>query len=155
VCHRLTTGVDMPYSGRLPFLLLLAATSKSAQLGRHAWLTDAMEGPTPVSALLHAATMVTAGVLRLVKTHAVLARTPSALLAMALGGAATARYASMSARGHSDLKKTIARSTCSQLGYMVAALGLGHPDAAFRHRLSHAWFKALRFLAAGVVIHAL
>lgn len=132
--------------------LVGAAAAKSAQLGLHTWLPDAMEGPTPVSALIHAATMVTAGVFLLLRSGAYLTEVRGVLLFM---GATTAVFAGSVALFQYDLKRVIAYSTCAQLGYMVTAVGAGHPELGLYHLVNHAYFKALLFLLAGLVIHAL
>ena len=128
---------------------------KSAQLGLHVWLPDAMEGPTPVSALIHAATMVTAGVFLLARMSPLLELSPFALMAIAIVGAATAFFAGTVAITQNDLKRVIAYSTCSQLGYMFFAIGMSAYHVAIFHLFTHAFFKALLFLGAGSVIHAL
>ncbi len=134
-------------------LLLLAAAGKSAQLPLYVWLPDAMEGPTPVSAMVHAATMVTAGVYLLVRLNPVL--TDTALLIIAIVGAATALFAALAAVAQHDIKKVLAYSTVSQLGYMFLAIGSGAYVAAIFHVVTHAFFKGLLFLGAGSVIHGL
>ncbi len=139
----------------LALLLFLGATGKSAQLPLYFWLPDAMEGPTPVSALIHAATMVTAGVYMIVRLHAVYLRAPLAMDVVAAVGAATAIFASATALVEPDLKRVLAYSTISQIGYMFLAVGLGAWGAGIFHLTSHAFFKALLFLAAGGVMHAL
>ena len=139
----------------LAALIIVAASAKSAQGPLYFWLPSAMAGPTPISALIHAATMVAAGVYLLARTHALLALTPAALAATACLGVATALFGAVLALRQSDLKKGLAYSTVSQLGYMFAAIGFGAPFAAMFHLGSQALFKALLFLAAGVVIHAL
>jgi len=133
-------------------LLLVGGLAKSAQLPLHVWLPDAMEGPTPVSALIHAATMVTAGVVLLIRLRAILA--PEVLVAASGIGAATALVAAVVALGQRDLKRVLAWSTISQVGLMFVAAGLGAVFAALFHLLSHAFFKATLFLGAGAVIHA-
>lgn len=135
-------------------LLFLAVMGKSAQFPLHIWLPDAMEGPTPVSALLHAATMVAAGVFLVVRADPLFAQAPMTREAMLWIGAVTALFAAGLALVQSDIKKVLAFSTCSQLGYMVSALGAGSAFAGFFHLGTHAFFKALLFLAAGSVIHA-
>ncbi len=135
-------------------LLFFGAMGKSAQLGLHTWLADAMEGPTPVSALIHAATMVTAGVFLLVRLSPLLVFTPFALDVILTVGVATALFAAVVATAQNDIKRVIAWSTCSQLGYMFAAVGATAWGAAMFHMITHAFFKALLFLAAGAVIHA-
>lgn len=136
-------------------LLLFGAMGKSAQFLLHTWLPDAMEGPTPVSALIHAATMVTAGVFMIARSSPLYEAAPDALLAVALVGGTTALFAATIGLVQTDIKKVIAYSTCSQLGYMFAALGLGAYAIALFHLLTHAFFKALLFLGAGSVIHSL
>jgi len=136
------------------FLLLVGAVGKSAQLGLHMWLPDAMEGPTPVSALIHAATMVTAGVFLVVRCSALFESVPSVLRLVALLGGLTAFFAASTGLFQNDFKKVIAYSTCSQLGYMFLACGLSSYDGAMFHLFTHAFFKALLFLGAGGVIHS-
>ena len=134
--------------------LFLGAVGKSAQLGLHTWLPDAMEGPTPVSALIHAATMVTAGVFLIARSSFIYEHAPNILEFITLLGAATAFFASSVGLVQNDLKRVIAYSTCSQLGYMVFSCGLSDYSAGVFHLANHAFFKALLFLAAGAVIHA-
>ena len=136
-------------------LLFLGAIGKSAQIGLHTWLPDAIEGPTPVSALIHAATMVTAGVFLIIRCSPLFECVPSVLLFITFIGAATAFMAATSGLLQNDLKKVIAYSTCSQLGYMVFACGLSSYSLSFFHLANHAFFKALLFLSAGAVIHAI
>ncbi|MEO6911384.1 MAG: NADH-quinone oxidoreductase subunit L, partial [Edaphobacter sp.] len=136
------------------FLLLGGAVGKSAQLPLQTWLPDAMAGPTPVSALIHAATMVTAGVYLIARTHVLYSLAPSAQFAVAVVGAATLLIAGFSALTQWDLKRVLAYSTISQIGYMFLALGVGAWPAAIFHFMTHAFFKALLFLAGGVVIKA-
>ncbi len=136
-------------------LLLVGAMGKSAQIGLHTWLADAMEGPTPVSALLHAATMVTAGVFLVARCTPLYADAPVALGLVAAVGAATALFAATIALAQTDIKRVVAWSTCSQLGYMFLAVGVAAPAAGLFHLFTHAFFKALLFLGAGAVIHAL
>lgn len=136
-------------------MLLFGAVGKSAQLGLHTWLPDAMEGPTPVSALIHAATMVTAGVFVLIRSSPLLEYSSSVLLVMTLFGGLTAFFAATVGIFQNDLKKVIAYSTCSQLGYMVFAAGLSGYAVSMFHLMNHAFFKALLFLSAGSVIHAM
>jgi NADH-quinone oxidoreductase subunit L len=133
-------------------LLLGGAVGKSAQLPLQSWLPDAMAGPTPVSALIHAATMVTAGVYLIARTHALFMLAPSVQFAVAVIGAVTLLMAGCSALAQTDIKRILAYSTISQIGYMFLALGVGAWSAAIFHLLTHAFFKALLFLAAGVVI---
>ena len=135
--------------------LLLGATGKSAQLPLYIWLPDAMEGPTPVSALIHAATMVTAGVYMIARTHVLFDHSPFALSVVAIIGAATALFAATIGLVQNDIKRVLAYSTISQLGYMFLACGVAAYSAAIFHLVTHAFFKALLFLAAGSVIHGL
>jgi NADH-quinone oxidoreductase subunit L len=135
--------------------LLFGAAGKSAQLPLYVWLPDAMEGPTPVSALIHAATMVTAGVYMIARTHLLFDRAPVALWAVAIVGAATALFAATIGLVQNDIKRVLAYSTISQLGYMFMACGVAAYSAAIFHLVMHAFFKALLFLAAGSVIHAM
>jgi NADH-quinone oxidoreductase subunit L len=137
------------------FLLLGGAVGKSAQLPLQVWLPDAMAGPTPVSALLHAATMVTAGVYLIARTHVLFSLAPSAQFAVAVVGAVTLLLAGFSALTQHDIKRVLAYSTMSQIGYMFLALGVGAWQAAMFHFVTHAFFKALLFLGAGVIINAL
>lgn len=134
--------------------LFLGAVGKSAQLGLHTWLPDAMEGPTPVSALIHAATMVTAGVFLLTRTSFIYEHVPGVLGFITVIGALTAFFASTTGLVQNDMKRVIAYSTCSQLGYMVFACGLSNYSVGMFHLSNHAFFKALLFLGAGSVIHA-
>jgi len=136
-------------------LLFIGATGKSAQIPLYVWLPDAMEGPTPVSALIHAATMVTAGVYMVARSNALFALSPTALHLVAGIGAATALFAATIGLVQNDIKRVLAYSTVSQLGYMFLACGVGKYDAGIFHLMTHAFFKALLFLAAGSVIHAL
>jgi len=135
--------------------LVLGATGKSAQIPLYIWLPDAMEGPTPVSALIHAATMVTAGVYMIARTHFLFDRSPMALAIVAIIGAATAFFAATIALVQTDIKRVLAYSTISQLGYMFLGCGVAAYSAAIFHLMTHAFFKALLFLAAGSVIHGL
>jgi NADH-quinone oxidoreductase subunit L len=135
--------------------LFLGCVGKSAMFPLHVWLPDAMEGPTPVSALIHAATMVAAGVYMLCRVYPLLLLSPSGLFIIAVVGCFTAIFAALIAVQQNDIKRILAYSTLSQLGYMVMAVGCGGPDAAMFHLTTHAFFKALLFLAAGSVIHAL
>jgi NADH-ubiquinone oxidoreductase chain 5 len=136
------------------FFLFVGAVGKSAQLGLHTWLPDAMEGPTPVSALIHAATMVTAGVFLIARTSPLFEYTPSILSLITIAGACTAFFAATVGLLQNDLKRVIAYSTCSQLGYMVFACGLSNYSVGVFHLVNHAFFKALLFLGAGSIIHA-
>jgi NADH-quinone oxidoreductase subunit L len=146
-----TLPVNLPlYMG----LIYLGAVGKSAQFPLHVWLPDAMEGPTPVSALIHAATMVTAGVFLVARAYPLYLAVPWIMLVIAYVGAFTALLAATLALGESDIKRVLAFSTVSQLGYMMAALGAGALAAGVLHLLLHGFFKALLFLAAGAVIHA-
>src|SRR5213593_1307364 len=137
------------------FLFLVGAVAKSAQLPLHTWLPDAMEGPTPVSALIHAATMVTAGVYLVGRMHPIFDVATYAHNAVAIIGAVTALFAATIAIVQVDIKRVLAYSTMSQIGYMFFAVGIGAYSAGFFHLLSHAFFKALLFMAAGNVIHAM
>ena len=136
-------------------LLFVGACGKSAQFLLHTWLPDAMEGPTPVSALIHAATMVTAGVFLVCRMSPLFDLTHTALLVVTIVGATTAFFAATVGLVQNDIKRVIAYSTCSQLGYMFAAAGVGAYEAAMFHLFTHAFFKALLFLGAGSVIHAM
>ncbi|HEY0663127.1 MAG TPA: NADH-quinone oxidoreductase subunit L, partial [Thiobacillaceae bacterium] len=139
----------------LCLLLFVGAMGKSAQLGLHTWLPDAMEGPTPVSALIHAATMVTAGVFMVCRLSPMFETSEVALNTVTYVGAATAIFAATVGTVQNDIKRVIAYSTCSQLGYMFFAAGVGAYGAAMFHLFTHAFFKALLFLGAGSVIHAM
>jgi NADH-quinone oxidoreductase subunit L len=136
-------------------LLFVGATGKSAQLPLYVWLPDAMEGPTPVSALIHAATMVTAGVYMVARSHILFTHAPTAMYVVAIVGCATAFFAATIGLVQSDIKKVLAYSTVSQLGYMFLACGVGAFGAGIFHLMTHAFFKALLFLSAGSVIHAM
>jgi len=138
----------------ITLLLFAGAVGKSAQVPLHTWLPDAMEGPTPVSALIHAATMVTAGVYMVVRTHVLFEASEIALPVVAIIGTVTAVYAATSALGQDDLKRVLAYSTISQLGFMFLAAGVGAHAVAIFHLVTHAFFKAAMFLAAGSVMHA-
>jgi len=137
------------------FLLFVGATGKSAQIPLYIWLPDAMEGPTPVSALIHAATMVTAGVYMVARSNAIFVLAPTAMKTVAIIGALTAIFAASIALVQNDIKRVLAYSTVSQLGYMFLALGIGAFAAGVFHVFTHAFFKALLFLGAGSVIHAM
>ncbi len=139
----------------LCLLLFVGAMGKSAQLGLHTWLPDAMEGPTPVSALIHAATMVTAGVFMVCRLSPMFVMSPTAMTVVTYVGAATALFAATVGTTQTDIKRVIAYSTCSQLGYMFFAAGVGSFGGAMFHLFTHAFFKALLFLGAGSVIHAM
>jgi NADH-quinone oxidoreductase subunit L len=155
-------GKTMPFLGyqvdvitTLALLLFMGAMGKSAQFLLHTWLPDAMEGPTPVSALIHAATMVTAGVFMVARLSPIFEYAPIALQVVTAVGTLTAFFAATVGLVQNDIKRVIAYSTCSQLGYMFAALGLGAYTAGVFHLFTHAFFKALLFLGAGSVIHAM
>jgi NADH-quinone oxidoreductase subunit L len=139
----------------IPLLLLVAAFAKSAQLPLHVWLPDAMEGPTPVSALIHAATMVTAGVYLLARTHVLFTTFPDALTVVAIIGGASAFFAATIACAQTDIKRILAYSTMSQLAYMFMGEAAGGFSSGIFHLVTHAFFKALLFMCAGAVIHAL
>ncbi len=139
----------------ISLLLFVGAVGKSAQIGLHTWLPDAMEGPTPVSALIHAATMVTAGVFVILRSSPILEYSNFSLLIITIIGSLTAFMAATIGVVQNDLKKVIAYSTCSQLGYMILACGLSNYSIALFHLMNHAFFKALLFLSAGSVIHAM
>jgi NADH-quinone oxidoreductase subunit L len=139
----------------IALLLVVGATGKSAQIPLYVWLPDAMEGPTPVSALIHAATMVTAGIYMVARCHVLFDKAPAALMVVAIIGAATALMAATIGMVQHDIKRVLAYSTVSQLGYMFLACGVGAYSAGIFHLMTHAFFKALLFLAAGSVIHAM
>lgn len=139
----------------IALLIFLGAVGKSGQFPLHVWLPDAMEGPTPISALIHAATMVAAGVFLVVRTFDVFIASPDAMMTVAIVGAFTAIFAATIGLAQHDLKRILAYSTVSQLGYMMLALGVGSESAAMFHLFTHAMFKALLFLCAGSVIHSL
>jgi proton-translocating NADH-quinone oxidoreductase chain L len=147
-------GIKIPALDMICLLLFFGAMGKSAQLGLHTWLPDAMEGPTPVSALIHAATMVTAGVFLLARCSHLFEYSQLALNFIMFIGSATAFFASTTGLFQNDMKRVIAYSTCSQLGYMVFACGLSSYEVGIFHLSNHAFFKALLFLGAGSVIHA-
>ena len=136
-------------------LLFIGAMGKSAQIGLHTWLPDAMEGPTPVSALIHAATMVTAGVFMVARCSPLFQQSPTAMAVVCVIGAITAFFAATVGLVQNDIKRVIAYSTCSQLGYMFFACGVGAYSVAIFHLMTHAFFKALLFLGAGSVIHGM
>src|SRR5690348_12430913 len=156
VSHKFHFGSwDVDVLTTLCLLLFIGAMGKSAQLGLHTWLPDAMEGPTPVSALIHAATMVTAGVFMLARLSPLFEYSPTALAIVVVVGGSTAMFAATIGMAQNDIKRVIAYSTCSQLGYMFFAAGVSAYGAAMFHLLTHAFFKALLFLGAGSVIHAM
>jgi len=148
-------GFEVDALSAIGLLLFVGAIGKSAQIGLHTWLPDAMEGPTPVSALIHAATMVTAGVYLIIRCSPLYEHSGLALTIITIFGALTAFIAGTIGLVQNDLKKVIAYSTCSQLGYMVFACGLSNYSVSMFHLINHAYFKALLFLSAGSVIHAL
>ena len=148
-------SIDFNIVELISFLLFVGAMGKSAQLFLHTWLPDAMEGPTPVSALIHAATMVTAGVFLICRISPLMEYSTSTAAFVTVVGASTALFAASVALVQTDIKRVIAYSTCSQLGYMFAAAGIGFYQASMFHLFTHAFFKALLFLCAGSVIHAL
>ena len=148
-------GTELPVVTTICLLLFMGAMGKSAQFLLHTWLPDAMEGPTPVSALIHAATMVTAGVFLVCRMSPIFEYSQDALLFVTLVGATTAFFAATVGLVQNDIKRVIAYSTCSQLGYMFAAAGVGAYEAAMFHLFTHAFFKALLFLGSGSVIHAM
>ena len=150
-----TLGYGSSIFTAIALLLFIGAMGKSAQIPLYVWLPDAMEGPTPVSALIHAATMVTAGVYMVVRMNAIYQLSPIAMDVVAIVGAATAIFAASMALVQTDIKKVLAYSTISQLGYMFLALGVGAFAAGIFHLMTHAFFKALLFLGAGSVIHAM
>ena len=147
-------GLDIQIVDLICILLFIGAMGKSAQIFLHTWLPDAMEGPTPVSALIHAATMVTAGVFLVVRCSPIFEYSPLALNIVTIIGMLTAFFAATIALVQTDIKKIIAYSTCSQLGYMFFATGVGAYNVAMFHLFTHAFFKALLFLGSGSVIHA-
>src|SRR3954465_5229119 len=148
-------GLHVDTMTLLCLLLFVGAMGKSAQLPLHTWLPDAMEGPTPVSALIHAATMVTAGVFMVCRLSPMFQTSATATAVVTIVGAATAIFAATVGTVQNDIKRVIAYSTCSQLGYMFFAAGVGAYGAAMFHLFTHAFFKALLFLGAGSVIHAM
>jgi NADH-quinone oxidoreductase subunit L len=156
---RIVSGLPPEVAGAglltsIGLLLMVGAAGKSAQIPLYVWLPDAMEGPTPVSALIHAATMVTAGVYMVARSHAIFDRAPQALMVVAIIGTLTALFAATIGICQTDIKKVLAYSTISQLGYMFMACGVAAYSAGIFHLMTHAFFKGLLFLAAGSVIHA-
>ncbi len=156
---RNVSGMEVEKAGAglltsIGLLLMVGAAGKSAQIPLYVWLPDAMEGPTPVSALIHAATMVTAGVYMVARSHIIFERAPFALMVVAIIGTLTALFAATIGVAQTDIKKVLAYSTISQLGYMFIACGVAAFSAAIFHLMTHAFFKGLLFLAAGSVIHA-
>ena len=148
-------GASVGYLTAITLLLFVGATGKSAQIPLYTWLPDAMAGPTPVSALIHAATMVTAGIYMIARSHVLYSLTPVTQTVVAVTGLATALLAASIALKQNDIKKVLAYSTVSQLGYMFLGLGVGAYTGAVFHVMTHAFFKALLFLGAGSVIHAM
>jgi NADH-quinone oxidoreductase subunit L len=147
-------GYSVKYFDMASVALFIGSMGKSAQIGLHTWLPDAMEGPTPVSALIHAATMVTAGVFLIIRCSPLFEYTPAILCFITIIGSCTAFFGALSAIGQFDIKKMIAYSTCSQLGYMIFCCGLSDYAASLYHLTNHAFFKALLFLGSGAIIHA-
>lgn len=147
--------VSLPLLTAAGLFIFLGVVGKSAQFPLHVWLPDAMEGPTPVSALIHASTMVVSGIFLLARLFFLFSASPAVLTVIAVTGAVTAFFAATLALTENDIKRILAYSTLSQLGLMVACLGLGNPEAGMFHLSTHAFFKALLFLGAGSVIHAL
>src|SRR4029434_6040915 len=150
-----TDGVGSVGLTSVAVLLFIGAAGKSAQIPLYVWLPDAMAGPTPVSALIHAATMVTAGVYMIVRCSAIYVHAPTAMFIVAVVGAATALFAATIGLAQNDIKKVLAYSTISQLGYMFLACGVGAFTAAIFHVMTHAFFKAQLFLGSGSVIHGM
>ena len=146
-------GYQIYFIDLIAILFLIGAVGKSAQIGMHTWLPDAMEGPTPVSALLHAATMVTAGVFLILRCSVIFEYSDTVLGIMAIWGGITAFFCAFISLFQEDIKKIIAYSTCSQLGYMFFACGVSNYTGALFHLFNHAFFKALLFLGAGIIIH--
>ncbi len=146
---------NIDYLSIILFLFIVGACAKSAQIGLHTWLPDAMEGPTPVSALIHAATMVTAGVFLLLRIVHILKYNENSLLLISFIGGITAFVAATIGLFQNDIKKVIAYSTCSQLGYMVLSCGLNNYSGSLFHLMNHGFFKALLFLSAGAIIHSM
>src|SRR5467141_975512 len=155
LAHSGTFAIGDPVLTTAALLLFVGACGKSAQLPLYVWLPDAMEGPTPVSALIHAATMVTAGVYVVARSHVLFTHAPTAMFVVAIVGCATAFFAATIGLVQTDIKRVLAYSTVSQLGYMFLACGVGAFSAGIFHLMTHAFFKALLFLGSGAVIHAL
>src|SRR5271155_3762038 len=155
IAHSGRFAIGDPIITAATLLLFVGACGKSAQLPLYVWLPDAMEGPTPVSALIHAATMVTAGVYMIVRTNAVFSMAPKALAVVATVGCVTSIFAATMGLVQNDIKRVLAYSTVSQLGYMFLACGVGAFTAGVFHLMTHAFFKALLFLGSGSVIHAM
>lgn len=148
-------GWEIPFAEVMALAILWAAMGKSAQIGLHTWLPDAMEGPTPVSALIHAATMVTAGIFLLIRMHDFVVLAPVVMSVATFIGMATTLFGGLMALIQNDIKRVVAYSTCSQLGFMLMGIGVGAFHASLFHITTHAFFKALLFLGAGSVIHGL
>ena len=148
-------NIELDFLNTVCLLLFVGVIGKSSQIGLHLWLPDAMEGPTPVSALIHAATLVTAGVFLIVRCSPLFEFAPFALIVITLFGGMTTFFAASTGIVQNDLKRIIAYSTCSQLGYMVFICGLSSYGVSIFHLMNHAFFKALLFLSAGSIIHAL
>ena len=149
----LVAFIPTPMAETICALLFIGVIGKSAQIGLHTWLPDAMEGPTPVSALIHAATMVTAGIFLIVRCSAVFENAPTVSFFIAILGALTSLISGTIGIAQNDIKKIIAYSTCSQLGYMAAGAGISMYDVGLFHLFNHSFFKALLFLSAGSIIH--
>jgi NADH-quinone oxidoreductase subunit L len=154
VFHNQSGVISLGITTLIALLIFLGAVGKSGQFPLHVWLPDAMEGPTPISALIHAATMVAAGVFLVARTFDIFTASPAAMDTVAIVGAFTAIFAASIGLAQNDIKRILAYSTVSQLGYMMLALGVGSDSAALFHLFTHAFFKALLFLGAGSVIHA-
>lgn len=156
VNYSIVLSLDYKNEGQvIGFMFLIGVIGKSAQIGLHTWLPDAMEGPTPVSALIHAATMVTAGIFLLLRTHCIWNNNFLILFTIATVGSITAFFGASIGLVQNDIKKIIAYSTCSQLGYMIFAIGVGSYNVSLFHLFNHAFFKALLFLSAGSIIHSI
>ena len=153
--HATSSAIDVDALTLICLLLFMGAMGKSAQFLLHTWLPDAMEGPTPVSALIHAATMVTAGVFMVARLSPLFELAPTAQAFVTFIGATTAFFAATVGLVQNDIKRVVAYSTCSQLGYMFVAMGVGAYSVGMFHLFTHAFFKALLFLGSGSVIHAM